>query len=101
MLACRVVEPHRWSRRCGCEGTPRDTVVRELAHETFGWRPTTLLITVRRYRCAECGQVWRQDHSKAAARRAKRSRRGLRWALEALVVQHLTVARIAEGLGVA
>ena len=29
------------------------------------------------------------------------SRRGLRWALEAIVVQHLTVARVAEGLGVA
>jgi transposase len=29
------------------------------------------------------------------------SRRGLRWALEAIVVGHLTVARVAEGLGVA
>ena len=32
--------------------------------------------------------------------RAKLSRRGLRWALEAIVCQHLTVARVAEGLGV-
>lgn len=29
------------------------------------------------------------------------SRRGLRWALEGIVVGHLTVARVAEGLGVA
>ena len=50
VLACRVVEPDRWCRRCGCEGSPRDTVQRRLAHEPFGWRPTTLLITVRRYR---------------------------------------------------
>jgi hypothetical protein len=28
------------------------------------------------------------------------SRRGLRWALEAIVVQHLTVTRIAEGFAV-
>jgi len=28
------------------------------------------------------------------------SRRGLRWALEAIVCQHLTVARVAEGLAV-
>ncbi len=35
-----------------------------------------------------------------AAPRAKLSRRALRWALEALVVQHLTVARVAEGLAV-
>ena len=29
--------------------------------------------------------------------KAKLSRRGLRWALEAIVLQHLTVARAAEG----
>jgi len=40
--------------------------------------------------------VWRQDMSKAAEPRAKLSRRGLRWALEGIVCQHLTVARIAE-----
>jgi len=45
--------------------------------------------------------VWRQDTTKAAEPRAKLSRRGLRWALEGIVCQHLTVARIAEGLGVA
>jgi transposase len=45
--------------------------------------------------------VWRQDTTRAAEPRAKLSRRGLRWALEALVVQHLTIARVAEGLGVA
>ncbi len=56
---------------------------------------------MRRYRCTGCGHVWRQDTSKAAEPRAKLSRRGLRWALEGIVVQHLTVARVAEGLGVA
>jgi transposase len=101
VLACRVVEPDGWCRRCGCEGVPRDTVVRRLAHEPLGWRPTTLLVTVRRYRCSGCGHVWRQDTSRAAEPRAKLSRRGLRWALEAIVVQHLTVARVAEALGVA
>ena len=100
VLACRVADPDQWCRRCGCEGTPRGTVVRRLAHEPFGWRPTLLLVTVRRYRCGECGHVWRQDMSKAAEPRAKLSRRALRWALESLVVAHLTVARIAEGLAV-
>jgi transposase len=101
VLACRVVEPDRWCRRCGCEGAPRDTVTRRLAHEPLGWRPTTLLVTIRRYRCSGCGYVWRQDISLAAEPRAKLSRRGLRWALEGIVCQHLTVARVAEGLGVA
>ena len=78
----------------------RDSVTRQLAHEPFGWRPTTLLVTVRRYRCHRCRHVWRQDTSKAAEPRAKLSRRALGWALEAIVCQHLSVARVAEGLAV-
>ena len=100
VLACRVVDPDDWCHRCGCQGVPRGTVVRRLAHEPFGWRPTSLHVTVRRYRCSECRHVWRQDTSRAAEPRAKLSRRGLRWALQGLVVQHLTVARVADGLGV-
>ncbi|MBA2774588.1 MAG: ISL3 family transposase [Nocardioidaceae bacterium] len=101
VLACRVVEPDQWCRRCGCEGVARDTVIRRLAHEPLGWRPTTLEVTLRRYRCAGCGHVWRQDTGKAAEPRARLSRRGLRWALEGIVCHHLTVARVADGLGVA
>ena len=100
VLACRVVEPGEWCRRCGCQGTAVGTVVRRLAHEPLGWRPTVLEVTIRRYRCGGCGHVWRQDTSRAAEPRAKLSRRGLRWALEGIVVQHLTVARVAEGLAV-
>ena len=101
VLACRVVEPDRWCRRCGCEGVARDTVTRRLAHEPLGWRPTVLLVTVCRYRCTGCGHMWRQDTSAAAAPRSKLSRRGLRWALEGLVVAHLSMSRVAAGLGVA
>lgn len=100
VLACQVVEPDEWCGRCGCQGVACGTVVRRLAHEPLGWRPTLLEVTVRRYRCTDCGHVWRQDTAKAAEPRAKLSRRGLRWALEGIVVQHLTVARIAEGLAV-
>jgi transposase len=78
----------------------RDTVTRRLAHEPFGWRPTTLLVTISRYRCSNCRHVWRQDVGKAAESRAKLSRRALRWSLEAIVCQHLTVARVAEALAV-
>jgi len=100
VLACRIVDGDSWCQRCGEQGVVRDSVIRELAHEPFGWRPTTLLVTVRRYRCAGCRHVWRQDSSKVAQPRAKLSRRGLRWALEALVCQHLSVARVAEALAV-
>lgn len=104
VLACRVVDDpaglDRWCRACGCEGRARDTVTRRLAHEPLGWRPTTLLVTIRRYRCTGCGHVWRQDTSRAAQPRAKLSRAALRWALVGLVAQHLSVARLAEALAV-
>jgi hypothetical protein len=100
VLACRVIDDDQWCRRCGCEGFARDTVTRRLAHEPLGWRPTVLVVTIRRYRCPGCGHVWRQDTSRAAEARAKLSRRALSWALEAIVCQHLAVARVAEGLAV-
>lgn len=106
VLACRVThdadaaEADRWCRRCGCPGTPRGTVVRRLAHVPFGARPTTLLLRLVRYVCTGCGGTWRQDSTRAAEPRAKLTRAALRWALHALVVQHLTVARVAEALAV-
>ncbi|MGO2519547.1 MAG: ISL3 family transposase [Microbacterium sp.] len=100
VLECRVLEPDRWCRKCGCEGAPRDTVPRRLAHEPFGHRPTTLLIRVRRYKCSGCGRVWRQDTSKAAPARAKISRGAVAWGLAGLVLDHLSVSRVAAGLGV-
>jgi len=100
VLACRIVGEDRWCRRCGCQGEARDTVIRCLAHEPYGWRPTILHVSVRRYRCQECAHVWRQDMSQAADPRAKLSRAAVRWALTGLVVHHLTVARIAQALGV-
>ena len=79
----------------------RDTVIRQLAREPPGWRPATLAVTIRRYRCAGCPHVWRQDTTLAAGPRATLPRRGLRRAPEAIVARHLTVARIAEGPSVA
>ena len=84
VLACRIVGEDRWCRRCGCQGEARDTVIRRLAHEPYGWRPTILHVSVRRYRCPECAHVWRQDMSQAADPRAKLSRAAVRWALTGL-----------------
>jgi transposase len=96
VLACRVLDSDDWCHRCAGQGVARDTVTRRLAHEPLEWRPTTLLVTVRRYPCLDCAHVWRQDTSRAA----KLSRRALRWALTGIVCQHLSVSRVAEGLGV-
>ncbi|WP_130864664.1 ISL3 family transposase [Acidipropionibacterium timonense] len=100
VLACRVVAPDDWCHWCGCQGVPRDTVIRRLAHTPMGHRPTILRIRVRRYRCTGCGHVWRQNTDQAAEARAKLSRGGLAWALEGLVLDPLPVSRIAAGLGV-
>lgn len=100
VLACRVAAEDRWCRRCGCEGRVRDSIVRELAHAPLGWRPTTLQVRLRRYRCTGCGHVWRQDTSAAAAPRSKLTRAALAWALEGLVVAHLSMTRIAQPLSV-
>lgn len=83
VLECRVVarDDDAFCRQCGAEATPRGTVIRRLAHEPLGWRPTTLLVRVRRFRCEACRRVWRQDIRAAAARRAKLSRAAVRWAL--------------------
>lgn len=60
-----------------------------------------LVVTLRRHRCDASGHVWRQDNMTAAAEpRARLSRRALAWALEALLVGHLSVARIAAALAV-
>ena len=100
ILACKVVGEDRWCRQCGGEGVVRDTVIRRLAHVPYGWSSTILHVSVRRYRCQTCAHVWRQNMSQAADPRAKLSRAAVRWALVGLVVHHLTVARIAQALGV-
>ena len=101
VLLCRPVELDDWCHRCGWHGRVRDSVTRELAHVPFGWRPTTLRVRLRRYQCTGCGHVWRQDITRACDPRSCLSRGALRWALEALVVNHLSTARIADALAVA
>ena len=43
LLACLVLAPDDWCRRCGCQGSLRDTVIGRLSHEPFRWHRTTLL----------------------------------------------------------
>jgi len=88
-----------WCARCGAQGVARDTVLRRLAHVPVGWRPTILHVTVRRYRCPGCGHVWRQDTTTAAAPRSKLSRHAVLWALKSVVIDRVSVARVAASLG--
>jgi len=50
-------------KACGAHGVSRGTVARCLAHVPAGWRPTQLVVCVRRLTCTHCRRVWRQDTS--------------------------------------
>lgn len=99
-LEFRIAEPDPWCTPCGAMGTPRATITRRLTHVPYGHRPTTLLLRIRRYTCTECGRFWQEDTSRAAPARAKLTRTALDWALRALVLDHLSVNRVAGILGV-
>lgn len=101
VLECRVFDPDDWGRLCGQQRVPRGTVTRRLAQVRLGWRPTTLPLRVRRYRCADCRTVWRQDTTVAAAPRSKLSRHTVLWTLKSVVIDRLSITRVAAGLGVA
>ena len=60
-----------------------------------------LRVGERRYRCPDCHTVWRRDTTAAAAFRAKMSRDAILWALKSVVVDRMSIARVAENLGTA
>ena len=98
MLACRVVGPDGWCRRCRW-GIPGDTLTRRLAHEPFRVAPHDAAdpdppLPLHRLRDV----APRHQQGRRAAGEAHAG--SLRWALEGIVVQHLTIAHVAEGLGV-
>ncbi|MGO3503552.1 ISL3 family transposase [Brachybacterium tyrofermentans] len=101
VLECRVTDPDQWCRHCGQLGVPRGTVARMIVHAPFGWRPTMLQVRVRRYRCVDCCTVWRQDISKAVAARGKLSRDAIYWTLKSVVIDRMSIARVAENVGTA
>ena len=74
-------------------------MVRRLSYVPVGWRPTLLHVTVRRYRCPGCGHVWLQDKTSAVAPRSKLGRSAVLWALKSVVIDRLSITRVADGLG--
>jgi transposase len=100
VLACRVVDPDHVCRRCGDRGIARDTVTRRLAHEPLGWRPTLFAGHGPPVPLPGLRPGVAAGHVGSCRAGARLSPGGLRWALEGLVCQHLTIARIAEALGV-
>ena len=87
-------------RACGAQGVSRGTVARRLAHVPVGWRPTQLVVRVRRFACTHCRRVWRQDTSGLAEPRARLTRSAVEWGLRSLALECMSVSRVAAALGI-
>ena len=103
VIECRmpisVEDP--FCKACGAQGAARGTARRRLAHLPVGWRPTELVVRLRRFACAHCHRLWRQDTSRLAEPRARLTHSAVQWGLEALGVELMSVSRVAQALGVA
>ena len=75
-------------------------MARRLAHVPVGWRPTQLLVRVRRFACTRCRRVWRQDTSTLAEPRTRLTHAAVEWGLRALALERMSVCRVAAALGI-
>lgn len=66
-------------KACGAQGVSRGTVARHLAHVPVGWRPTQLVVRLRRFACTHCRRVWRQDTSGLAEPRTRLTHAAVEW----------------------
>ena len=87
-------------RAYGAQGQARGTVVRRLAHLPVGWRPTQLVVRLRRFACTCCRRVWRQDTSSLAEPRTRLIHAAVEWGLRALALECMSVSRVAAALGI-
>ena len=67
----------------------------------FGWKPTILEVVVPRYRCVPCRRIWRHSITAAAPSKGKLSRDAVMLAVKSIVVDRMSIARVAANLGVA
>ena len=90
----------QFCKACGAQGQARGTVARHLAHVPVGWRPTQLLVRLRRFACTHCRRAWRQDTSALAQPRARLTHAAVEWGLRALALERMSVSRVAAALGI-
>lgn len=99
-LACRIVTADNFCRQCGGQARSRGSLIRKVTHVPIGWRPTQLYLRLRRYRCDDCSTVWQQDTTSVVATGEKLSHPAALWALKSVVIDRLSIARVADNLGV-
>ena len=96
----------QFCKACGAQGQARGTVTRRLSHVPVGWRPTQLLVRLRRFACTHCRRVWRQDTSGLAEPRTRLTRSAVEWGLRALALECMSalecmpVCQVAAAQGI-
>ena len=101
VLRCRPTTPASPCPGCARPGVRHDAVLRRLAHVPYGWKPTLLEVVVPRYRCWPCRRIWRHNITAAAPSKGKLSRDAVMLAVKSIVVDRMSIARVAANLGVA
>ena len=101
VLRCRPTTPPSPCPGCAGPGVRHDAVLRRLAHVPFGWKPTILEVVVPRYRCVPCRRIWRHSITAAAPSKGKLARGAIMLAVKSIVVDRMSIARVAANLGVA
>ena len=101
VLRCRPTTPPPPCPGCARPGVRHDAVLRRLVHVPLGWKPTILEVVVPRYRCWPCRRIWRHSITAAAPSKGKLSRDAIMLAVKSIVVDRMSIARVAANLGVA
>lgn len=101
VLRCRPTTPPLPCPGCARPGVRHDAVLRRLVHVPLGWKPTILEVVVPRYRCWPCRRIWRHSITTAAPSKGKLSRDAIMLAVKSIVVDRMSIARVAANLGVA
>lgn len=99
-LECRMIALDNFCHHCGGQAKVRGSLVRKVTHVPMGWRPTQLHLRLRRYRCDDCAHVWQQDTTSVVSAGEKLSYAAALWALKSVVIDRVSIARVADNLGV-
>lgn len=98
ILFCKPTLPDNTCPDCGSLGGWHDTFSRWFTHLPVGRAATKLQVSAPRYRCRNCGKVWRHRLRTVAEPRSKLTRSAVWWALQEVVLDHSSISAVAAVL---
>ncbi|TRY17154.1 ISL3 family transposase [Tessaracoccus rhinocerotis] len=98
ILFCKPTLPDNTCPDCGRLGGWHDTFSRWFTHLPVGRAATKLQVSAPRYRCRNCGKVWRHRLRTVAEPRSKLTRSAVWWALQEVVLDHSSISAVAAVL---